>query len=144
LAKEEIRRASIRVRRRAERGREEPGERFVGRERELAQLSGALDKIATGHGRMFMVSGEPGIGKTRLADELSALAQARGLRVIWGAMLGARGSPVYWPLNQIIRVLAERPDFSQLAEALGHGIEQVAVLSGGPVFDIERNVDGTI
>lgn len=84
MAEEEIRRASIRVLRPAERERHEPGERFVGRERELALLGGALDNAIAGHGRMFVVSGEPGIGKTRLADEFSARAQARGIRVIWG------------------------------------------------------------
>jgi len=82
LAEEEIRRASIRLLKPAERERSVPGERFVGRERELAQLSGALDNAVAGNGRMFLVSGEPGIGKTRLADEFSARAQARGLRVI--------------------------------------------------------------
>ena len=77
---------------------------------------------------MFLVSGEPGIGKTRLADELSARAHARGLRVIWGRCREHAGSPAYWPIVQIIRVFAEGPEFAQLAEALGKGIEQVAAL----------------
>jgi tetratricopeptide (TPR) repeat protein len=128
LADEEIRRASVRVLRPAERERHEPGEGFVGRERELAQLGVALDKIASSHGRMFLVSGEPGIGKTRLADKFSARAQARGLRVIWGRCWERAGSPAYWPIIQIIRAFAERPDFAQLTEALGPGIEQVAAL----------------
>ncbi len=128
LAEEEIRGASRRVLRPAEGERQEAGERFVGRERELAQLGGALDKIAAGHGRMFLVSGEPGIGKTRLADEFSARAQARGLQVVWGRCWARAGSLAYWPIIQIIRVFAERPDFAQLAEALGPGIEHVAAL----------------
>ena len=128
LAEEEIRRLSIRVLRPAERERHELGERFVGRELELAQLSGALDKAVTGHGRMFLVSGEPGIGKTRLADEFSTRAQARGIRVIWGRCWEGGGAPTYWPIIQIIRVCGERSDFAQLAEALGPGIEQVAAL----------------
>ena len=125
MAEEEIRRASIRVLRPAERERDEAGEGFVGRERELAQLGVALDKIASGHGRMFLISGEPGIGKTRLADEFSARAQARGLRVIWGRCWERAGSPAYWPIIQIIRLFAERPDFAQ---ALGPGIEQIGAL----------------
>jgi tetratricopeptide (TPR) repeat protein len=128
LAEEEIRRASIRVLRPAERKHHEPGERFVGRERELAQLGRALDKAAAGHGRTFLVSGEPGIGKTRLADEFSARAQARGLRVMWGRCWERGSVPAYWPIIQIIRLCAERPDFAELAEALGPGIEQVAAL----------------
>ncbi len=128
LAEEEIRRASIRLLRPAERERSVPGERFVGRERELAQLSGALDNAVAGNGRMFLVSGEPGIGKTRLADEFSTRAQARGLRVSWGRCWERGSVPAYWPIIQIIRACAERPDFAQLTEALGPGIEQVAAL----------------
>src|SRR6266481_2551816 len=77
---------------------------------------------------MFLISGEPGIGKTRLADELSARAQVRGLRVIWGRCWQGGGAPALWPIIQIIRACAERPDFAQLTEALGAGIEQVAAL----------------
>jgi predicted ATPase len=77
---------------------------------------------------MFLVSGEPGIGKTRLAEEFSARAQARGVRVIWGRRWEGGGAPAYWPIIQIIRACAERPDFAQMIEALGAGTEQVASL----------------
>lgn len=43
-------------------------------------------------------------------------------------MLGRRGRPAYWPIVQIIRACAQRPDFAQLTEALGAGIAQVAAL----------------
>src|SRR5262249_19865415 len=42
---------------------------FVGRERELAELSPAIDDAVAGRGRFFLISGEDGVGKTRLADE---------------------------------------------------------------------------
>ena len=51
---------------------------FVGRERELAELRTGLDDASAGHGRVFLLSGEPGIGKTRLAEEISNDAAARG------------------------------------------------------------------
>jgi predicted ATPase len=41
----------------------------VGRERELAELHAGLTDATAGHGHLFLPSGEPGIGKTRLADE---------------------------------------------------------------------------
>ena len=58
---------------------------FVGRERELAELVGALDDALAGRGRMVLVAGEPGIGKSRLADELVAQARTSGARWWWAA-----------------------------------------------------------
>ena len=48
---------------------------FVGRQREIDALSSALDDALAGHGRLVMLVGEPGIGKTRTAQELSVLAE---------------------------------------------------------------------
>jgi predicted ATPase len=39
---------------------------FVGRERELRELQAGLDEVCSGRGRFFLVTGEPGIGKSRL------------------------------------------------------------------------------
>jgi tetratricopeptide (TPR) repeat protein len=101
---------------------------FVGRARELAELRSGLDDLSAGHGRLFLVSGEPGVGKTRLAEEISNDASARGMRVFWGRCWEGGGAPAYWPIIQVIRACSERPDFAQLTEALGTGIEQVALL----------------
>src|SRR5215469_10456177 len=55
---------------------------MVGRERELSSLTSGLAETLAGRGRMvFLVSGEPGIGKTRLADEFAAVAEAKGFTV---------------------------------------------------------------
>src|SRR4029453_10677501 len=54
--------------------------RTVGRERERADLSRALDEAASGHGLMVCVVGEPGIGKSTLVEELLANRQRGGLR----------------------------------------------------------------
>ena len=50
---------------------------FVGRQREMGELKAALDDAMASHGRLVMLVGEPGIGKTRTAQELaSALSVA--------------------------------------------------------------------
>jgi hypothetical protein len=57
---------------------------FVGRQRELAQLTGALGDTLAGRGCLVMLGGEPGIGKTRTVQELAALAQQHRVPVLWG------------------------------------------------------------
>ena len=57
---------------------------FVGRQREMAQLTSALEEAMSGQGRLFMLVGEPGIGKTRTAQELASYAENRGGQVFWG------------------------------------------------------------
>jgi predicted ATPase len=61
-----------------------PGAAFVGREREMAGLEAALDAALAGRSRLVMLSGEPGIGKSRTAAELAIWARARGALVLTG------------------------------------------------------------
>ena len=55
---------------------------FVGRHREVTELNAALDDAMAGHGRLIMLAGEPGIGKTRLARELASSAEHEGATAI--------------------------------------------------------------
>ncbi len=57
---------------------------FVGRQREMGELISALDDAISGHGRLVMLAGEPGIGKTRTVQELASAAESRGAQVLWG------------------------------------------------------------
>jgi predicted ATPase len=83
---------------------------FVGRDWELAELLAGLQDAASGRGRLFLISGGPGIGKTALADQLTIHAAERGVRVVWGRCWEGGGAPPYAPWTQIIRALAEDHD----------------------------------
>jgi predicted ATPase len=71
----------------------ESGGLFVGRHAELATLVAGLDAAVASQGRLFLLAGEPGIGKSRLADELASYARARDARVLWGRCWEAGGAP---------------------------------------------------
>ena len=60
------------------------GRTFVGRERELSELRASLASVAGGRGQLFCLIGEPGIGKTRLTEEIAAEAERGGAKVAWG------------------------------------------------------------
>jgi len=68
---------------------DEPAPRtgFLCREKELALGRDALLQAISGRGQLLLLAGEPGIGKTRLADELAALASARGAHVCFVLMV---------------------------------------------------------
>ena len=78
---------------------------FVGRERELDELIASLEDACACRGRLVLLVGEPGIGKSRLAEELIAQAEARGVRVLIGRCWEAGGAPAYWPWTQSLRDL---------------------------------------
>lgn len=80
---------------------------FVGRARELAELEAELDQSMLGRLRTVMVIGEPGIGKTTLAEQLCVIAEARGARVAWGRCWDGAGTRPYWPWVQVMRALTQ-------------------------------------
>ena len=96
---------------------------FVGRERELRELTAALDAARSGRGSIALIGGEPGIGKTRLASELADLAADRGLPTVWGRCPEG-GAPPYWPWTQILRTLGIAGD--EVAPLLGSVAETTA------------------
>lgn len=80
---------------------------LVGRQRELAELLGGLDAVARGRGTLWLLEGEPGIGKTHLATALSEQARAAGFTVLWGRCWEDGGAPAFWPWTQILRELVD-------------------------------------
>ena len=77
--------------------------RLVGRERELLELTGALERAKGGWGGAVIVAGPPGIGKTRLVTELTTKAYADGVAVRWGRCWQGDVAPGFWPWVQVLR-----------------------------------------
>jgi class 3 adenylate cyclase/tetratricopeptide (TPR) repeat protein len=91
---------------------------FVGRGSELQRLRAIWDAAASGERRVAFVSGEPGIGKTRLAAELAREAHSRGGAVLWGRCFEEALVP-YQPFVQALRHVVAHEDPHELRLQLG-------------------------
>lgn len=78
---------------------------FIGRDSEMAELSGALTRAAHGDGSAWLVGGHSGIGKSRLLDELRSIALVSGVLVLRGQALPV-GSTPYLLFRDAIRLLS--------------------------------------
>jgi ActR/RegA family two-component response regulator/tetratricopeptide (TPR) repeat protein len=91
---------------------------FVGRETELRYLEADLDRASSGQGRVVLITGDNGIGKTSLAFELGRRARARGALVLWGHCDDTRAAPAYWPWTKILRGYVGTVDAETVREDL--------------------------
>src|SRR5438034_523231 len=98
---------------------------LIGREKELDQLAAGLAEARTGRGSLFLVTGVPGIGKTRLAEALSEQAEAAGMVALWGRCWENPGAPAYWPWAQALRALIDARDTAALEQELGGGADWI-------------------
>jgi tetratricopeptide (TPR) repeat protein len=73
-----------------------------GRDTELQAITAAFDVVRGGNATTFALVGEPGIGKTRLADEATARAARAGFASSWGRAWEAGGAPAYWPWRSLL------------------------------------------
>jgi tetratricopeptide (TPR) repeat protein len=105
----------------------------------MADLTAALDDAVAGKGHVFLVGGEPGIGKSRLADEAAEIATRQGLRVVWGRCWEAGGAPSYWPWVQALRSHIRELDEDEMRAGLGAGASFVAQMVP-EVTDVLRDV----
>ena len=99
---------------------------LVGRERELALARASLERAIAGRAQVLMLVGESGIGKTRLAEEVAALASELGAAALWGRATQAEGEPAYWPWIQILRSYAAGQEAGVLHRHLGLGAADIA------------------
>ncbi len=80
-------------------------EMFVGRQSELTLISRLLDEVKAGQGSFLGISGEPGIGKTRLAEAAAEAARTKGFTTFWGQCHDGQYIPPYWPWKELLRGL---------------------------------------
>ena len=99
---------------------------FVGRQREMGDLKAALEDALSGRGRLVTLVGEPGIGKTRTAQELATYAGLRGAQVLWGRCYEEQGVPPYWPWVQAIRSYVRDREPERLRSEMGSGASDIA------------------
>ncbi|MFC8871754.1 ATP-binding protein [Streptomyces sp. NPDC057148] len=103
---------------------------LVGREDELARLTGVLERARAGEARAVLIAGDAGVGKTRTLDEVAGRAAAAGTTVLTGHCvdLGDVGLP-YLPFTEILGVLAADERFAAVLAA--HPVAG-RLLGGGP------------
>ncbi|MBT3941554.1 MAG: protein kinase [Chloroflexi bacterium] len=107
-------------------GTEDGGGVFVGRQTEMDQLRSIFEETLSGRGSLVALVGEPGIGKTRISQELAGYAGLRGARVLWGRCYESGGAPPYWPWVQAIRSYVNQTDHDQLRQEMGAAAADIA------------------
>ncbi|MGH7895595.1 MAG: ATP-binding protein, partial [Candidatus Binatia bacterium] len=101
---------------------------FVGRDDEMGRLAAVLAKTRAGEGNLVMLVGEPGIGKTRAAEELAELARRDGARVLWGRCYEGEWAPPYGAFVEAIEAYARTVSTDELRADVGYGAPPLARL----------------
>ena len=101
---------------------------IVGRARELDVFRAAFDRMLAGRRQLVLISGEPGIGKTRCAEALADMAQDQGALVLWGRCHEEGGAPSYWPWVQILRAYIDASSLEEVRLHMGTAAQDLAAL----------------
>jgi tetratricopeptide (TPR) repeat protein len=101
---------------------------LVGRDSERAELLNGLDAALTGRGSLVMISGEPGIGKTRLTADVLAEARQRGFFCLAGHCYEMEGAPPYVPFIEMLEYSARYVPPAAFRHALGDAAPAVSKL----------------
>lgn len=94
---------------------------FVGRAAEAARLDQKLQETRAGHGSLVMLVGEPGIGKTRIAEEFTEAARRDGTFVLWGRCYEGDWAAPYSPFSEAIEEYGRLAEPEELRRSLGRG-----------------------
>ena len=100
----------------------------VGRDAELERLARRLADVPAGRGGLVLIGGEPGIGKTRLVEEVAEQAARDGMAVLWGHCYEGEWTPPYAPFTEAIEADLAHAAPDQLRTSLGAGGPALAQL----------------
>ena len=117
---------------------------FVGRRSELTRMRSHVDAAMAGSGRVVMIAGEPGIGKTRTAAELETYAEGRGCHVLWGRCYEEAGAPPFWTWVQPIRSYVGSADSDRLREEMRDGAHEISDIVPEVRDLVSEDVDGRL
>jgi DNA-binding SARP family transcriptional activator len=101
---------------------------LIGRAAQLGVIDRALAGTSNRRGRIILVAGEPGIGKTRLVEEAARRASASGVAVAWGRSDQDAGAPPFWPWTQVLRRLLGEGTAPSGAGLDTHAVELAPIL----------------
>jgi class 3 adenylate cyclase/tetratricopeptide (TPR) repeat protein len=99
---------------------------LVGRDEERAELDVHLNNLAAGTGALVLIGGEPGVGKTRLAQEVASDGLRRGHRVLTGRCYDVESPIPYLPFIEILEAAAKEVDATTFRLALGDAAGEIA------------------
>ncbi len=101
---------------------------IVGRAGELEVFQAAFDRMLAGRRELVLISGEPGIGKTRCAEAFADVAEDQGALVLWGRCREEAGAPPYWPWVQILRSYVDSSSLDEVRLNMGTAAKDIAAL----------------
>ena len=113
---------------------------FVGRDSELRQLEDLVGSCVSGVPGVALVRGAPGIGKTRIFDELRRRVGGPNTRVLYGGCNDYSEMPLFDPFLQVLRQLFQIQNVKDAEEAVGRVEQRAHEL--GP--DVEAQLDGLL
>jgi predicted ATPase len=118
---------------------------FVGRVAEREALAAQIAAAQGAGGRVVLVVGEPGVGKTRLIEE--AVATVAAGRVLWGRCQDIQGAPAFWPWIQALRSYARTVSPEQLRVEAGDDAAHLARIMPGVRWrapDVDAQTEETL
>jgi tetratricopeptide (TPR) repeat protein len=102
--------------------------RLIDRDPELGELKTSLESMLSGRGQVVLIAGEPGVGKTRLAEELLIYARLRGCLALTGRCYEQEVAIPYLPIAEVLQTAIRSLAGERLEEALGPHAPEIVKL----------------